>query len=382
MRRAAVDSARIVDGTITDDDVGVGLREANKVVSDKPPADYVTDGIDDDVEIQAAINELTSGRTWYEKVLLRGNFLIGSTIKLPDYTILELLGKIKLEDGANVNMIQNSDTVGGNSHIIMKGGVLDGNRANQTASVRPILLSNVEDTIIKDMIIENPYHNAARIENGRRVAYENLVVKNCGAHGLYFYQCSRARMKNIVIEYAALDGFAVSGAYQSVFEGITLVDVKRNAFSFDGASHCAFNDITIKYTKHGFFGYVGCNKLTFSNIIIEEAGSYAARLYVETARTVRDISILNSQFHNVNSLLYADIPVILLECKDAGGVIKNVSIKGCHIDAPNATYCVEERQIAGSIDATMFCNNIVEAIGTAPTSFVGLKSFAADNILP
>jgi len=68
------------------------------------------------------------------------------------------------------------------------------------------------------------------------------------------------------------------------------------------------------------------------------------------------------------------MPVILLECTDAGGVIKNVSIKGCHIDAPNATYCVEERLVAGSIDRTVLINNIIEAIGTDIFSFVGANS--------
>jgi len=382
MRRAAVDSARIVNYTIKDEDVGVGLREANKVVSDTRPADYVTDGVDDEVEIQNAIDALTVGRDYYETVLLRGNFLISDTIKLPDYTIFRLQGKIKLKDAANVEMIENSDPTAGNSHIIIEGGVLDGNRANQTTTVQGIRLENVTDVLIKDVLITSTYHNAIRVITGERVLLKGINVQDCGAHGLYFYACTRSQMKNCVIDYAALDGFAFSGCAQSIAEGFVMRRVGRNLFSFDNASYCVFNDIVCEKTEDAILGYVGCNRITISNVIIKESVRSGVYLNIVSPKTVRDISIKNCKFFNINSGLYADTPVIHLRCADAGGVMKNIQIEGCHFDAPNATYCVQERQVAGSIDATMFCNNIVEAIGTAPTSFVGLKSFAADNITP
>jgi len=354
-------------------------RYADVVVANDGACDFKGDDYD---TIERGISALTSGRSWFEKVLVRGNYEIDDSLKIPDYTIFELQGKIKLKDGANVNMIENSDPTAGNSHIIIPDGILDGNRANQTTAVQGIYLKNVADVLIKDTIIKSPYRNAIRVESGNRVVVRGINAQDCGGHGLYFYNCNYSQMRNCTIDYTGIDGFAFSSCNRSVAQGITMRYVGRNMFSFDNAAHCVFDSIVCQKTTQPIFGYVGCNKVTISNVIIEESTREGLILYVETARTVRDISIKNCKFFNINSGAYTDTPVIKLECTHTGGAIKNIQIEGCHFDAPNATYCVEERLTAGSIDATMFCNNIVEAIGTAPTSFVGVKSFAADNILP
>jgi len=86
---------------------------------------------DDDAEavIDSALDSLTSGRTWKEKVVLKGDFTVGDTISIPSYTIFEVLGRIKLSDGVNKNVIS-ADGV--QDFEIIIHGTIDGNKTNQS----------------------------------------------------------------------------------------------------------------------------------------------------------------------------------------------------------------------------------------------------------
>jgi len=115
---------------------------ARYVVFKKGNVIYAKDGENGTIEfqssdavsvIQQALNSLTPGRTWKEKVLIKGMFTITDTIKIPSYAILEIQGELKLANGINKNMIENSDPTGGNAQIEVIGGGLHGNSPNQTA---------------------------------------------------------------------------------------------------------------------------------------------------------------------------------------------------------------------------------------------------------
>lgn len=99
--------------------------------------DYGTDG---GVVIASAIGALTVGRTWKEKVVLKGSFEVGiNVVRLPSYIFLEIQGKVKLRDkSATTNgdfVVGNDDMTNGNTNIEVIGGEIDGNRANQTPGI-------------------------------------------------------------------------------------------------------------------------------------------------------------------------------------------------------------------------------------------------------
>jgi hypothetical protein len=81
--------------------------------------------------INWALGNLTIGRTWQEKVLLKGDFTTNFPILISSYTILEIDGKITLANGANCNIIENKNPSTYAKDITIIGGVLDGNSANQ-----------------------------------------------------------------------------------------------------------------------------------------------------------------------------------------------------------------------------------------------------------
>ena len=58
---------------------------------------------------QAALNALTSGRTWKEQVILKGNFLLSGELELPSFTRLDILGKLEVSSDINAIRITGAE---------------------------------------------------------------------------------------------------------------------------------------------------------------------------------------------------------------------------------------------------------------------------------
>jgi len=103
------------------------LREGGKVVAyncETGTRDYVGD--DPAYVINNAINSLTAGRTWKEKIVIKGDYVINSPVLPKSYTVVEIQGKIKVADSAYITpiFIQNAQ------HVDIIGGEIDGNKDN------------------------------------------------------------------------------------------------------------------------------------------------------------------------------------------------------------------------------------------------------------
>lgn len=122
--------------------------------SSKGRADYLCDGAADEVEIQAAIDALPSGRTTKARVILsEGTFTISSQITVASYTIIELLGKIFLAASSDDHIYRVSDT---QTQIEFIGGTLDGNETNQGASNKPpIQVASSTYVRVQDVRVKN-----------------------------------------------------------------------------------------------------------------------------------------------------------------------------------------------------------------------------------
>jgi len=172
--------------------------------------------------IQNAIDGLTAGRTWKEKVVLKGNFAdIHTPITIPSYTILEILGKLKLKDGANCDMFDNSDQTAGNSNIKVLGGELDGNKANQTGDSRAIHFDGtaVTDSIVAGMKIHDFKHVSAQYVALRMVNCTNMRILNN-----YVYDNDRGGLE---FTYGS-DNWAVNNRFKNnTLLGINLWDTEK-----------------------------------------------------------------------------------------------------------------------------------------------------------
>jgi len=154
-------------------------------------------GTDASTVIQSAIDALTNGRTWKEKVVLKGDFEIGAKIRIPSYTILEILGKVKLANNVNAIMFDNDDYSGGNSDIEIIGGELDGNKANQTTG-HGIYFNNVSRVIIRGIYVHNCKDDGIKLESCSEAFISEALIESNDGNGLVLKTTTDSQITDIV----------------------------------------------------------------------------------------------------------------------------------------------------------------------------------------
>ncbi len=146
-------------------------------------------------DVTAAINtglstDLTAGRTWKERVVLLGNFLV-TKVQIPSYTIFDFTGaNIKQANATNDHCLVNSDTTGGNTQIEIRGGNLDGNHANQTPddldynARNCIEFSHVTDSRITGVYEINSNGEGIMLHNSANIVVDSNYIKGAYKEGV------------------------------------------------------------------------------------------------------------------------------------------------------------------------------------------------------
>jgi len=152
-------------------------------------------GTDAATVIQSTLNALTSGRTWKERIVIKGNFTISSQITLQSYVILDLRdAKLTLEDGVNDEMFYGS----GISNVDILLGELDGNGANQTAGHIIYAYASTDIRIIGG-VLKNAYDSGIRLRNCHRVTIRGVYAYD--AHiAVYSYPVDITQSTKILID--------------------------------------------------------------------------------------------------------------------------------------------------------------------------------------
>jgi parallel beta-helix repeat protein len=117
--------------------------------------------------INDALGALTPGRTWKEKVVVKGNYENLDYITIPPFTVFEVLGNLKAKNALNRHFINCANA----SNVEILGGVFDGNGPNQTANMNTIYFYNVVDSLIRGVTVWT----------GRRVTTdgEGIELESC-----------------------------------------------------------------------------------------------------------------------------------------------------------------------------------------------------------
>lgn len=229
-------------------------RGAKYVVTTDAYGDYQCDGASDETEINTALNALTAGRTWIEKVLLRGSFTVDAIITVPSYTILEVQGRIKVANNVNVGVLENADSVAGNSHITLLGGVYDGNEANQVGGLNSHAIAfggACTDLLFAETVVEN-------------ASYDNYIVHGAGSKDINFINCT------------------ANGGRDDGFNPLTCKGV-----SFTGCvAKNAVND--------GFHLSVGSENVSAQGCISHDNGGYGYAVYSQGANLTGNIGYANT----------------------------------------------------------------------------------------
>jgi hypothetical protein len=146
--------------------------------------------------IQKALDNLTSGRTWKETIVIKGDFEISQVIKIPSYTRLILQGKLKLKANVDTSKlievttdrfvwITNSDHINGNTAIEIIGGVIDGNKDNNTATIYGLEFNHVTDVIVAYTKIMHVRETALAFESWNGNSYRCYALFNYIEDTLY-----------------------------------------------------------------------------------------------------------------------------------------------------------------------------------------------------
>ncbi len=282
-----------------------------------------------------ASGNLTSGRTWKEKILMKGNFTINSSLYVPSYTILEIQGKLTLLNGTRKNMIENADTVNGNSYIEILGGELDGNKANiADAGAYPvqsgIYLGGVcTNIIIKGVTIRNTVRDGILIgytptayAGPQKIVVTECTVLDCGKTGS---DCGDAisgiGCVNVIVSNNKCFGMYRHGV---IFRGSRDITIEGNICngSIINDGICLYNskyttingNVCSNNTNHGIVlavdGGIGlgpCSDITISNNICYGAiSNHGIGLTGTAANIFARITVTgNTLLNNKNEGIYA-----------------------------------------------------------------------------
>lgn len=185
----------------------------------------VHSGADAATVIQSTLDGLTAGRATKEKVALVGDFIIDKKISIPSYTILETQGSIKLAPGVITNMIEARDK----QFIEIRGGVIDGNKANAPTGTAGQLYSGqgglfmfgLADSVISGVEVHDVEGNAIFVRDGKRNIIENNHVHHNGLGRV------TGEGWGIIVDYA----------YRGPYETTTFDQKIRNNNVHDNGSH-------------------------------------------------------------------------------------------------------------------------------------------------
>ena len=205
--------------------------------------DYVCDGTDDDVEIQQAIDSLSSDGGTVK--LKEGTYNISSTIEVDDNIVFEGSGWgtiLKLADGADCDVIENSDQTNGNSNIAIRDLKIDGNKANQTAGND---LNGIDFIKTTDFLINNVWIKDIGTSD----------VADVGIGFSFSTDCINGRITNCISEANTHYGFnSYNCSYLTFANNISKDNLRHGFGSANGSNHISWvGNIVKNNSDQGFW---------------------------------------------------------------------------------------------------------------------------------
>ncbi len=294
---------------ITGGDVIGGQATATLVVAasdsswrGRQSADYICDGVSDQVQINDALDWLVSdGRTGGKVMLLEGTYVIDGHILMPSDTQIEGQGAgtvIKIKDGYTLPpapnrylyMIANRDA--SNTRLRVAHLTLDGNKAKtaETSLIWAIAFHTVTDSVIEGVQSVNAPANEIEVYGDRNRVSE-CRLQNARAGGLVVAYGSGCTVSGNVVHAAGSHGIMLSNLANSVVTGNVS---KGNEFGISvyECVSCTITDNAISESGYdGIYMYkckecqvTGNNIMASGQINNPDWGNSGIRLFWESSR--------------------------------------------------------------------------------------------------
>lgn len=188
-------------GSLTDTASYVIWDDGGNYFSKNGETGQVTSSTNASAIIQNSLDALTAGRTSKEKVVIRFDDVeITHLIEIPNYTIVEIQGKLKL--GAAASYIFYSQNV---VRVEVFGGEFTGVQRNATNVNTAIKFDGCAEIYVHDTIISGFY---------------GLL----GGFGIDFISCQRSEISNVQVRDCGADGIALNGCEDIIVSDLYLID--------------------------------------------------------------------------------------------------------------------------------------------------------------
>lgn len=218
--------------TITDIESAINTKQVVYLIASsssptntKAIANYVCDGVDDDVEVNAAITAIIGAGTGGGKIVLsEGQFNFGATANMSSsYINIEGAGigatLVKTQAGSNANPFTLSGT--GNIHCSIRRMQIDCNSANNTFGsgihINTPWSNYDSEHVFEDLLITNCNNNgveAAQFADTRAMQFLRVHVKGVSGNGFYFPfpSITDSTFDTCICDLTGLNGFYQGGA--------------------------------------------------------------------------------------------------------------------------------------------------------------------------
>lgn len=305
----------------------VVVAASNAAAESIDRADYVCDGTDDDVQIQAAIDALPASGG---KVLLtEGTFYIGATITLPTNKRMTLEGcgpvttELSLQNGANVDMI----LAQGQQQVVCNLS-LNGNKANQSSTAYGIKVTQTKVWLDRLWIAEIETTGIYVVGTALQTAHANKItncyLSGCGQDGLEFGTYSYdAQVVNTWIGTSGRDGIRIntsnimlqlvhswgntgsgvyvnsgSGGYAQIIGGYFETNLDRGIRIGSTSPGCVIQGCLIRRNKtQGIYNFSG-HKMVVTGCTFSENGYGSAGASGIRVDTVNGAVVVGNTFYD------------------------------------------------------------------------------------
>jgi len=269
------------------------IAASNSSAQSKAQADYVCDGVADNIKIQTTIDSLppTGGRI----ILLDGTFNIIDNINMRSYLTLEGQGFstiIKISNSVYKNII-NAISVNG---VNIKNIQLDGNKTNNTSQANVLI------------------QNGLYLENCTNSVFDCILVQNCTQNGVYAMPITGATGPNLM--------------YNQFSKIISLLNGQSGIY-FD--SYAEYNTVSnCQFNNNGKYGIACCTANTaFTNCIaIQNTESGIA--IIQASKSSNNSFVGCHANHNIKYgfRIVGAAQTVINACKSIANMRHGVSLEG------------------------------------------------------
>lgn len=204
------------------------IAATDATTTQKSGADYVCDGVDDQVQFQAVFDAIQTGGIGGSLTLVGKNFTFASAAHVSDNTTIEGDSQaitIKLANNAVDNVtLFDKHTSGSGVGITLRSLILDGNKANQTNSNQDGLYITGNDLYLDNIVTQNFKRYGMSLSSNIQFSLFSCVAKNNNSDGVYVAGSRYGRISGLWADLNGGNGIYLNGVHDTYLMGATCTD--------------------------------------------------------------------------------------------------------------------------------------------------------------